>query len=92
MRCGALRMLIWTVRAAAKEYEEAIEQYTKAVECYPTAVFFSNRAMAHMKLENWGSVIADATSAIELDEANAKVPNRPGEKPACAIFVFPWEA
>ena len=77
------------VRGAAKEYEKAIAAYTSGIEIFPLAVLFNNRAMvtsnphhdflngcttqAHMKLENWGSVIADTTSALELDESLAKV-------------------
>ena len=58
---------------AAKEYDDAIAKYTSGIDIYPLAVLFNNRAMAQMKLENWGSVIADATSALALDESLAKV-------------------
>ena len=57
-----------------KHYAAAVEGYTKAIELRPDcAAYFSNRAFAHMKLEEYGSVIADATSAIEADPAFVKV-------------------
>ena len=58
---------------AAKDFEGAVATYTEGIECYPTAVLFCNRAMAQLKLENWGSVIADCTSCLELDPSNPKV-------------------
>ena len=37
-----------------------------------SAVYFSNRAYAHMKLENYGLAIADSDEAIKLDPNYAK--------------------
>jgi serine/threonine-protein phosphatase 5 len=34
---------------------------------FPTAVLYSNRAMANIKKENYGLAIADADKAIEMD-------------------------
>lgn len=48
--------------------------YTKAIEVNPqNAVYFANRAFAHIKLEEYGSAVADASKAIEVDSSYAKV-------------------
>jgi len=45
-----------------------VVNYTKAITLNPhNAVYFANRAFAHMRMENNGSAVADATKAIELD-------------------------
>ncbi|KAJ4460174.1 putative Serine/threonine-protein phosphatase 5 [Paratrimastix pyriformis] len=49
------------------EYEKAIEKYTEAIVIKETAVYYSNRAFCHIRLENYGSAITDATRAIQLD-------------------------
>jgi serine/threonine-protein phosphatase 5 len=57
--------------------EKAVEYYTKAIELVnasdkAAAVYFSNRAFAQIKLENYGSALADAESAIAADPAYPK--------------------
>lgn len=48
--------------------------YTKAISIDPqNAVYFANRAFAHIKLEEYGSAVADASQAIEIDSTYAKV-------------------
>jgi tetratricopeptide (TPR) repeat protein len=48
--------------------------YTKAINLDPNnAVYYSNRAFAHIKLENFGSAISDATKSLELDSTYVKV-------------------
>jgi hypothetical protein len=57
-----------------------VEGYTKATELNPTnAVYFGNRAFAHIKLEEYGSAVEDATVAIELDPAYVKGYYRRGD-------------
>ena len=57
-----------------KQYAKAIATYTKAIEANPhSAVLYANRAAAHIRLENYGSGVADASSAIELDPEYIKV-------------------
>ncbi|CAM6092853.1 unnamed protein product [Calypogeia fissa] len=52
----------------AHRYSRAVELYTQAIELNPeNAVFYSNRAFAHTKLEEYGSAILDATHSIELN-------------------------
>jgi serine/threonine-protein phosphatase 5 len=53
---------------AHKDWRGAVVFYDKAIELDPTqAVFYSNRAQSHIKLESFGFAISDATKAIELD-------------------------
>jgi serine/threonine-protein phosphatase 5 len=42
-------------------------KYSEAIDTVPTAVFYSNRAMAMIKLESYGLAISDAVEAISLD-------------------------
>ena len=57
---------------AAGDFSAAVELYTKGIEIFPLSTLFNNRAMAQMRMENWGSVIEDTTSALELEPGNAK--------------------
>eukprot|EP00798_Chlamydomonas_sp_ICE-L_P014048 gene14048-19985_t len=51
-----------------KHYGDAIELYSKAISLNPnSAVYFSNRAFAYIKMELYGAAQQDATRAIELD-------------------------
>ncbi|KHN18122.1 Serine/threonine-protein phosphatase 5 [Glycine soja] len=66
----------------ARKYSQAIDLYTQAIELNSqNAVYFSNRAFAHLRLEEYGSAIQDATKAIEIDPKYSKVkkmcPNDP---------------
>lgn len=50
---------------ASKEYKEAVECYTKSIDMYPTdAATYSNRALAHLRLKEYGKVIEDSNKAI----------------------------
>ena len=46
------------------KYGQAAEKYTQAIEVMPTAVLYSNRAQAMIKLESYGLAISDADKAI----------------------------
>lgn len=62
---------------AEHHFPQAVVGYTRAIDLDPSnAVYYSNRAFAHIKLENFGSAIADATKSLELDPTYVKV--RPG--------------
>ena len=53
---------------ADKHFTQAVDLYTRAIELAPeSAILYANRAAAHMRLENYGSALADATSAIDKD-------------------------
>jgi len=63
----------------ACRYAAAADLYTKAVELSPrNAVYLSNRAFAYTRLEQYGSAIADATAAIEIDPTYVKAYYRRG--------------
>lgn len=52
-------------------YEDAIIHYTNAIEleinekC--SAIYYSNRAFCHLRMENYGLVIEDSDKAINID-------------------------
>lgn len=46
------------------KYTFAAEKYTEAIELYPTAIFYSNRAQALLKIEAYGGAIQDANEAL----------------------------
>ena len=51
----------------AKDFEEAIRQYTTAIEMtleQPNHVYFANRANAQLELGNYDECIADCNQAI----------------------------
>ena len=53
------------------KFNEAMEKYTQAidlkVETKNNAIYYSNRAFVNLKLENYGSTIQDANTAIKID-------------------------
>lgn len=59
-----------------KKYDECIEEYTKAIELNDDpkcmAIYLSNRAFAHMKMENYGLAITDADEAIKMNPSYPK--------------------
>jgi len=60
---------------ALKEHklQEAIDNYTKAIELDPTdAVFYANRAHVEIQIEQYGSAIIDSSKSIELNPSYAK--------------------
>jgi len=59
---------------AGKHYPAAVVAYTEATQFNPSvAAYYSNRAFAHIRLENYGSAVADASKALELDSRFTKV-------------------
>ena len=59
---------------AEKHYVRAIDAYSRAVHHNPKSpILYSNRAFAHLRLENYGSAVADATQALKLDPKYIKV-------------------
>ncbi|XP_053614016.1 serine/threonine-protein phosphatase 5 [Plodia interpunctella] len=56
-----------------QNYNSAIDLYTQAIEKNPgNAVFFANRSIANLRLENFGYALTDASKAIELDRGYTK--------------------
>eukprot|EP01017_Pseudomicrothorax_dubius_P031151 TRINITY_DN394_c0_g2_i2.p1 TRINITY_DN394_c0_g2~~TRINITY_DN394_c0_g2_i2.p1 ORF type:complete len:490 (-),score=97.11 TRINITY_DN394_c0_g2_i2:61-1530(-) len=65
------------------KYSEAIDQYSQAIDVSPpgspkSAVYFSNRAFANIKLENYGLAIEDSESALKADSGFVKAFYRKG--------------
>lgn len=62
-----------------------MQLYTQAIDLQPDsavcAVLFANRAFAHIKIEEYGSAVADASKAIAADPSYAKV---------CVFFCVAW--
>jgi len=57
-----------------RKFAHAIDLYTQAIELNgQNAVYLANRAFAHLRLEEYGSAILDATKAIEVDPKYSKV-------------------
>eukprot|EP00794_Sanderia_malayensis_P009028 gene9028-9995_t len=58
---------------AARQYEDAIGCYSKAITKNPNAAtFYTNRALCYMKLQSWQKVITDCQKALELDSKSVK--------------------
>lgn len=56
-----------------KEYDKAIEMYTKAIESDPNnAVYYANRSLAHLRVESFGSALEDGIAAVKSDPAYLK--------------------
>lgn len=52
---------------------QAVEMYTKGLEYQPTnSILLSNRALAYIKLENYGLALQDSDHAIQFDPKYAK--------------------
>lgn len=65
--------LSFFIFALDKEYDKAIELYTKAIELIPdSAVFYANRSLAHLRQESFGFALTDGISAVQSDPAYLK--------------------
>lgn len=54
-------------------YMEALNHYSKAIERSPdVSIHYSNRALCHLKLQDWTSAINDCRCALELDVYSLK--------------------
>ncbi|EMR65682.1 putative mitochondrial precursor protein import receptor tom70 protein [Eutypa lata UCREL1] len=60
----------------SKDYNRAIDLYSKAILCKPDPIFFSNRAACFNALGTWDKVVDDTTAAINLDPLYVKALNR----------------
>lgn len=59
-----------------KDYNNAIDLYSKAILCKPDPIFFSNRAACYNALGDWDKVVEDTTAALNLDPTYVKALNR----------------
>ena len=55
-----------------RNYKEAIEMYTKAIEKSNMSIYYTNRALCYFKLQQWPMAIEDCRRAIELDPHSVK--------------------
>jgi mitochondrial import receptor subunit TOM70 len=60
----------------AKDFDRAIDLYSKAILCKPDPVFYSNRAACYSALNKWDKVVEDTTAALNLDAEYVKALNR----------------
>lgn len=57
-----------------RNFEVAIEYYTKAIELNPSvAAYYGNRSFAYLKTESYGYALTDASKALDLDGKYVKV-------------------
>lgn len=54
------------------KFPTAVELYSAAIELFPTAIYYANRAAAHMKTESYGLAIDDASAAIAVEPSYIK--------------------
>lgn len=60
-----------------QNWSKALHCYSQAIEIFPhDAVFYANRALCQLKLENFYFAEADCTSAIRLDNSYVKAYHR----------------
>jgi tetratricopeptide (TPR) repeat protein len=57
---------------ASKLYVEAIELYSRSIECRPTVPALANRALAYLKMGEAEACIEDSTTALEMDSNHVK--------------------
>lgn len=56
-----------------KDYDKAIELYTKAIEIDPqSAVYYANRSLSYLRQESFGYALNDAMSSMKSDPAYLK--------------------
>ncbi|XP_058125778.1 sperm-associated antigen 1 [Anopheles ziemanni] len=63
----------------AKEFKEAIREYSSSLELLPTATCFNNRAMANIKLHRYKEAIADCDQCLLREPENVKALLRKGQ-------------
>ena len=72
------------MECADHHFGAAVDGYSRAIELNPLqAVYWANRAAAHLRLENFGSALSDATKAVELNPRYIKA-----RAPAPALVAF----
>ena len=58
------------------KFDQAIDQYTEAIFCKipneKKAVYYCNRALANLRMENNAVALFDSCECIKLDKTNVK--------------------
>ena len=61
---------------SANKFDDAIEQYTEAIFCKipneKKAVYYCNRSIARLRMEDYLGALFDALECIKLDNKNVK--------------------
>ena len=74
MLCLFYKITHFLLYISARKFSKAVDLYTEAINANSNnAVYWANRSFAHTKLEEYGSAIADASKAIEIDPKYIKV-------------------
>lgn len=60
----------------SKDYNKAIDLYSKSIDLKKDPIFYSNRAACHQAMGDWESVVDDTTAAVNLDPMYVKALNR----------------
>jgi STIP1 family protein 1 len=55
-----------------RNYKEAIEMYSKAIEKANISTYYINRALCYFKMQQWSKTVEDCRKAIELDAHSVK--------------------
>ena len=56
----------------SKNWPEAIQLYTKAIDVLPTAILFANRSMCHLNMKKLDEALKDAKTSVDMDSNYAK--------------------
>lgn len=60
-----------------KQWDKAVASYNEAIKLFPyDAVFYANRALCHLKLNNLYFAESDCTAALQLDDRYVKAYHR----------------
>ncbi|KAK0739964.1 hypothetical protein B0T21DRAFT_284074 [Apiosordaria backusii] len=59
-----------------KDFNKAIELYSKAILCKPDPVYYCNRAACYNALSQWDKVVEDTTAALAFNGEYIKALNR----------------
>lgn len=60
-----------------QKWKEAIQCYSRAIKCYPhDAIFYANRGLCYLKIQDLKSAEADCTTALQLDANYVKAYQR----------------
>ena len=71
--CSTSPALTPTPPPPDKNYADAIDNYTRAIDLNPNmAPYYGNRAFAYLRTECFGYALADADAALNLDSTYTK--------------------
>ena len=56
----------------SKNWPEAIQLYSKAIEILPNAILYANRSMCHLNMKKLDEALTDAKTSVDIDSNYAK--------------------